>query len=281
MHGLALVAPGYGLRDLSRGKHLINHEFGKQLKRRTGSRHCCVKCGAHMAAPTLYNADAGQAYEMIKPSRIERAFRIIFKCIQIRSRLENPTISCIHSTKAKTRFGGWIRDRLNDRTVFFLSKVSHCMRGLVKLRWFKFGNLFLHQRSGIPIGGPVSGAVLEGVLSIDEDMFDKFGWVDFSKKFGLKGKRELWISIVRYVDDVFAASRWLCPDCVARMVDLIYVKTVKFDAANEGLTELRGFRVVKFLDLWCYMSRETNCFALVHKNDPFFFFRLGQPKIQK
>ena len=63
-----------------------------------------------------------------------------------------------------------------------MSKMAHCMRALLKLRWFKFGSKYLYQKSGTPIGGPVPGAALEAVLSIDEDPFDKFGW----KKFMIK-----------------------------------------------------------------------------------------------
>ena len=92
---------------------------------------------------------------------------------------EDPTISCLHSSKAKARFGGWITDRLGDRSVLFLSKVSHCMRALLKFRWYKFGDKYLYQKIGIPIGGPVSGVTLEAVLSIDEENFDKHGWEAF------------------------------------------------------------------------------------------------------
>ena len=122
---------------------------------------------------------------MIKPTRIERAFRIIFKSIQIKTGRRGPTLSCMHTTKSKARFGGWIRDTLLDRSVFFLSKVSSCMRVLLELRCYKFGDKYLVQVSGIPIGGPVSGAALEAVLCVDEDTFDKFGWHVFAK--ALKG----------------------------------------------------------------------------------------------
>ena len=114
------------------------------------------------------------------------------------------------------------------------------------MRWFKFGERYLHQKSGIPIGGPVSGAVLDGVLSIDEHHFDMFGWSVFSKSLGIKGHRELWLSIVRYVNDILIATRWFCPECVPSIVSLIYAKTVSFDVANDGLTDLMGFRVVIF-----------------------------------
>ena len=136
-----------------------------------------------MQGPTLFTADAGQAFGMISPSRIERAFRIIFLSFQfiVRTGKQDPTLSCMHTAKSKARFGGWIQDTLLDRSVFFMSKVSSCMRSLLRLRWFRFGNRYLVQVSGIPIGGPVSGAALEAVLFVDEDAFDKFGWYNFPK----------------------------------------------------------------------------------------------------
>ena len=76
----------------------------------------------------------------------------------------------------KSRFGGWIRDRLEDRSVMFLSKIAQCKRSLVKLRWYKLGGRYLYLKVGIPIGGPVSGIVLEAVLSVDEYISEKSGW---------------------------------------------------------------------------------------------------------
>ena len=82
MHLVKEAAPGYGIRDLSRGKHLIDKEVGRQLKRNfpgsppqvspcsPGKCPCCIRCGAHMRLPTLYTADAGQAYAMISPTEL-------------------------------------------------------------------------------------------------------------------------------------------------------------------------------------------------------------------
>ena len=67
--------PGYGIRDLSRGKKIIEQGVGKQLRRELTRNFCCIKCGTRMHAPTLYTAGVGQAYEVINPHRIERAFR--------------------------------------------------------------------------------------------------------------------------------------------------------------------------------------------------------------
>ena len=58
------------------------------------------------------------------------------------------------------------------------------MRSLVKLRWYKFGAPYFLHTAGTPIVGPVSAAVLEAVLSVDEDGFDQFGWRDFPKRLG-------------------------------------------------------------------------------------------------
>ena len=59
-----------------------------------------------MRLPTLYTADVGQACEMINPDRIGRAFRILFKIVQTKSGRKDPTVSCMHTPKAKTLFGG-------------------------------------------------------------------------------------------------------------------------------------------------------------------------------
>ena len=62
------------------------------------------------------------------------------------------------------------------------------------------------------------------------------------------------MTIFRYVDDVFVASRWFCPECVEFLIALIYAKTGGFDVVNDGLEVFNDFRVVNFLDLWCFMS---------------------------
>ena len=233
MHVVTSVLNGFGMRDLSQGKRTLEQTNQKQFKRSVDSNFCCMKCGSRLSAPTLHTADAGQAFEVIKPHRIDRAFRMIFKLVRISCRREDPTVSCMHTPKSKTRFGGWIRDRLKDRSVFYLSKVEHCMRGLAKFRWYIFGDKFLYQKEGIPIGGPVSGAILEGVLSVDEHVFEQFGWKVFADSLGIRGTREQWLSLARYVDDVFAHSFWFCPECVEYIITLIYKQTVNFDKACE------------------------------------------------
>ena len=71
------MTPGYGMTNLSRGRDDILSSLGKQFSRDTvvGRHPGCVKCGARLLGPTLMTSDAGQAYEMIHPSKIEKTFR--------------------------------------------------------------------------------------------------------------------------------------------------------------------------------------------------------------
>ena len=66
--------------------------------------------------------------------------------------------------KVKASVGGWIQDTLEDRDVIFLSKIKKCVEALLGLTLYKFGDMFLEQLKGIPIGGPISGIILRIVL---------------------------------------------------------------------------------------------------------------------
>lgn len=154
VHCIREVSPGYGLRDLSRVKDVILEGLGKQFPRICSSGRCCVQCWAAMSAPTLHTADAGQADEMVQQKHIDKAVDFVFNGLRRRTKRRDPIISVMHTTKTKPKNGGWITDRLRDRSVFFLSKIQHCMQQLLKCRCYVFGDNFLYQTSGIPIGGP-------------------------------------------------------------------------------------------------------------------------------
>ena len=128
------------------------------------------------------------------------------------------------------------------------------MQSLLELRRCKLGDRYLVQTSGIPIGGPVSGATLEPVLCVSEDAFDKFGWARLAKTVHVQGERHLWLTIVRYVDDVFVASRWFCPSCVSFIMSVFYDRPVTFDPANDGKGSINGYNIVRFLDLRCFQN---------------------------
>ena len=150
------------------------------------------------------------------------------------------------------------------------------MRCLARLRVYVFGNLFLHQVSGIPIGGPVSGAILESVLCVAEHNFDHFRWKRFAHEVGLRGKREQWVTLLRYVDDVLSIRFWFCPTCLRKLIDEIYRDTVCFDTSNDGECSLNGMNGLKFLDLWVFVGWcKTKNIFLVNKNDLYAFSGIG------
>lgn len=109
---------------------------------------------------------------------IEDLFPIGFKITGSR----DPIVSVMHSTKAKTSAGGRADDMLCDRTAFFASKVRICVDGLLRMRTYRIGNLFLRQVKGIPIGGPISGAILDLVFARAECLFDIFSWPNVANK---------------------------------------------------------------------------------------------------
>lgn len=100
-------------------------------------------------------------------------------------------------------------------------------------------------------------------------------WPRLKKDFNLSGCKEQWISLGRYVDDILALSRWLCPKCTKLLVDEIHKGTVSFDESNEGLCTIGFFRVIKFLDLWVYFSWEDMRVNFSLRNDLFALSGLG------
>ena len=115
--------------------------------------------------------DAGQAYEVISLSEINNSSDDLFLICSKLLGCKDPTVSVMHRTKAITNLGGRIDDMLCDRTVFFASKLRTCINGLLQMRTYRIGNLFLRQVKGIPIGGPISGAILDLVLARAECKF--------------------------------------------------------------------------------------------------------------
>ena len=139
------------------------------------------------------------------------------------------------------------------------------------MRVFRIGNLFLRQVKGIPIGGPISGALLDLVFARAEMTFDLFAWPKIAQAWNLSGPRKRWITFGRYVDDIIAISRWLCPCCVMNLLPAIYRGIASFDECNDGLHFFDPFISVKFLDLWFYVSWSICETSLVVKNNLFAY----------
>ena len=272
---MSVAFPGkFSLCDLSRARGEIFSRLSEQAPRPSPGHdqsHTCVGCGALMEHPTLRTADAGQAYEVVPRTRIEEATTDMFSIVSKTTRVKDPTVSVMHRTKAVTAVGGRIDDMLCDRTVFFASKVKTCIQGLLDMRTFRIGNLFLRQVKGIPIGGPISGALLDLVLARAECIFDFYTWPKVARTWNLAGPRNRWITFGRYVDDIIAISRWLCPCCVMNLLPTIYKGLASFDESNDGLCFFDPCISVKFLDLWFYVSWSTCETSLIVKNNLFAY----------
>ena len=65
-----------------------------------------------MKHPTLHTADAGQAYEVISISEIKKNTDDLFSSCSKLTGSKDPTVSVMHSAKAKNTIGGRIDDML-------------------------------------------------------------------------------------------------------------------------------------------------------------------------
>ena len=75
--------------------------------------------------------------------------------------------------------GGFARDKLSDRTTLFLLVIEKAVGGMMMMmfRFSRVGSRMIQQLLGIPIGGPLSAAVLHTVLGQSEWFYDKVGWI--------------------------------------------------------------------------------------------------------
>ena len=108
-----------------------------------------------------------------------------------------------------------------------------------------------------------------------EHQYDLFRWPRYASKIKLTGKRENWVTFLRYVDDVLGISFWLCPACLEKLINEIYRDTVQFDISNDGERCINGINGLKFPDLWLFVGWEQTNIFLVNKNDLFAVSGIG------
>lgn len=136
---------------------------------------------------------------------------------------------------------------------------------------YRIGNLFLRQVKGIPIGGPISGAILDLVLARAECHFDIFVWPKVARQWNLTCPRNRWIFVGGYVDDIICISRWICPSCICALIPSIYKNIVAFDPCNDGFNFAYPFASVKFLDLCFVVGWSKIETQLIVKNNLFAY----------
>ena len=163
-----------------------------------------------MLVPGLVVGDAGQAYEAIALDRIYACLDRLFD--QLESEKTQRCVTVMRSQRSHVFFGGGVNQRLWDRTVWLLRSIRRALEGFLGMRLFVICGLVVQQVRGIPIGAPLSGAILHTVLSDLEFQSDK-----------MFPRRRRSVATGRYVDDIILASKVCCSKCLRRMVNHIYI----------------------------------------------------------
>lgn len=139
------------------------------------------------------------------------------------------------------------------------------------MRAYRLGKLWLRQFAGIPIGGPISGAILDATLSSLEFRFRKWGWKQaFLGNSGFHSLDEI-ITISRYVDDLLLLPHWVCPCCCESIIRSIYATHITFDKACDSQGIVGHSNVVKFLDLFVHTGWIHTLFCLYTKKDLYVY----------
>jgi hypothetical protein len=222
-----------------------------------------------MEKPGAVTLDAGQAFEAVDR-------RFVWQCLNFyftragffypKNYGKDATLTVFNTQRCAFKLGGRVLDRTLDRTVFWLSKLYRAVEVLLRFTLFIFGNLYLEQVCGIPIGGPISGVILEFCLGYLEEDADKSLWQRFRAGTTLQRRRDCYIAVMRYVEDLLAISFLLCDDCLIDFALQTYSKQVAFEVSTESKPAV-GAAFVKFLDVWVWISEKDLSFCLHQPNN--------------
>ena len=124
-----------------------------------------------MQHPGLLVADAGQAYEAMRYADIIETLDKLFNAI--RDSRSDVTVWARYGRKSECGFGGKLSAKYRDRVIILPATLERFVHAYLGLKWFHGGPLMLRQMDGVPIGGPLSGSLLGGRLSDNENAKDR------------------------------------------------------------------------------------------------------------
>ena len=179
------------------------------------------------------------------------------------------TITVLRKTAFSVHVGGRIPEHAVDRCVFLLCTLRACIDRLLAMSDLRLGNRFLQQKSGIPIGGPVSGVVLETCCNWLEYMFDWTTWRSIATTYGLKGHRSQFIAAGRYAEDTIFLSPWFCNECLSQISFLVYQPEISFEESTEFFA-FENSQFIRVVDFWLSVSFSSIQVAPVSKNEKAF-----------
>ena len=246
------ATPGWSFEGLDQAIPNIVVGFGKTDEH---FEYTCQECGQFMSHPGGLTADAGQAYEAINVSYIWQSVDHLFE--RVSKLTNNLTITVLRTRRSHVFLGGSIQARLWDRCVFLISSIRRCITGFMGMRYFFVASICLMQCKGIPIGGPISGAVLHLVLSRLEWQYEKAHF--WTKRSIYKG---------RYADDVIMLSRRLCYQCLKLKIQSVYGRVLQFSVEPQPERVLDCI-IVPYLEAELHINFTEVRIWVNHKNEKF------------
>lgn len=122
-----------------------------------------------MTRPGVYTGDAPQAFEGIDASfAIECIDAAVALLRRVKGQEFTRSMTVLERTVATTLAGGHVMASYDDRAVLWLDKIKNCLIQLVCMRISRLGDVAALQSTGVPIGGPCSGVLVDLVFSVLE-----------------------------------------------------------------------------------------------------------------
>ena len=219
--------------------------------------YVCRRCGSSMATPGLVVADAGQAYESISSAAISSFLLRVEKNCKETPKLK--TVFVMHGQKAACGPGGSVKRKYSDRTVFWARSVLRCVYGFLGMKLYRLGDFWLRQLRGIPIGGPLSFAILDGLLCSIEHDFDRSS-----------ANRARDFAAGRYCDDLILASYSVCTACLKKQMYRVFASLIEFEVDNSVVYDsAAGCVFARYLDANLCFQFCSFTTAPFHKNEMF------------
>ena len=203
-HLISSILHTWCITSLATVSHEVNASF--QILRKFGASSTCLCCKCKLPGPTITTCDAGQAYEVLRPEQVLADLDHVLR------RAEDAKCHLIQVYKTVKSIVGFTKSlhrSKDDRVVVTARTIRRCVSSYMKLRIFRFCNIFLQQISGVPIGGWLSSSLLNLCASTCESKLEA-RWPDLCKKYNLDLPREQLFFAKRYEDDVLGISLKLC-----------------------------------------------------------------------
>ena len=164
------ILQGWSLADLSQTAKETKSSF-EELGQSSEKR--CLSSGCRITSPTLRTYDAGQAYESVSVHRCLRTVEYVVR------RAKDMNLRCMQSLfKGAAHVSPTRRmfQAVTDRMTLSPESILRCVRSYLHFHVYKMGNVYLLQTKGVPIGGPLSGALLDVTQASAEYWFDNHTW---------------------------------------------------------------------------------------------------------